>query len=68
MTQKLSRGQHGRLQQMVALQFTAKTQTALQVSVLVFRIMMPNSATSTFVVGVVLFTVLSLLARLSGLE
>ena len=65
MTQKLSRGQHGRLQQMVALQFTAKT---LQVSVLVFRIMMPNSATSTFVVGVVLFTVLSLLARLSGLE
>ena len=66
MTQKLSRGQHGRLQQMVALQFTAKTQTALQVSVLVFRIMI--SATSTFVVGVVLFTVLSLLARLSGLE
>jgi hypothetical protein len=65
MTQKLSRGQHGRLQQMVALQFTAKTQTALQVSVLVFRIMI--SATSTFVVGVVLFTVLSLLARLSGL-
>ena len=66
MTQKLSRGQHGRLQQMVALQFTAKTQTALQASVLVFRIMI--SATSTFVVGVVLFTVLSLLARLSGLE
>jgi hypothetical protein len=62
MTQKLSRGQHGRLQQMVALQFTAKT---LQVSVLVLRIMI--SATSTFVVGVVLFTVLSLLARLSGL-